>query len=59
MTIMSFNIFKQIRLNQMLKKGDKITRSLMVGYGVPAVIVCTMAIGEEGGRRITFQDFLS
>ena len=48
MTIMSFNIFKQIRLNQMLKKGDKITRSLMVGYGVPAVIVCTMAIGEGG-----------
>merc|ERR1719300_1453585 len=46
MTIMSFNIFKQIRLNQMLKKGDTITRSLMVGYGVPAVIVCTMAIVE-------------
>ena len=39
--------FTLLRSSNPSKPGDTITRSLMVGYGVPAVIVLIMGIGND------------
>merc|ERR550519_920670 len=46
MTIMSFNIFKQVRSSMFGGPSNTITKSVMVGYGVPLVIVLIMGIVE-------------